>query len=142
MAGTWTLAHTLVCSTSQERNFQNDIAGITTYWRLARHTRVPFTGIPIKWSLAQGFSYVADIPTAEVRDFDPEQSAKLMHYLEYGLHYSFRQQLARNQSNLAKLFDDITIGYTIFHRSSVFGLFAEKGGGINFPGVAVEFSLR
>lgn len=125
-----------------ERGFQNDIVGATAYWRLGRHTHFPFTSIPIKLSLAQGISYAADIPTAEVRDFDPENSAKLTHYLEYSLHYSFGKQLASNRSAFSNWFQDINLGYTIFHRSSVFGLFADKAGGINFPGIAVEFVLK
>ena len=125
-----------------ERGIQGDIAGTTAYWRLAKPSHLPYTRIPIKLSLAQGLSYVADIPAAEVRDFDPDQSAKLTHYLEYGLHYSFRNQLSRGHSFLSHWFRDINLGYTIFHRSSVFGLFADKPGGINFPGIAVEFILK
>ena len=125
-----------------ERGIQDDIAGTTAYWRLAKQTYLPYTRIPIKLSLAQGLSYVADIPAAEVRDFAPEKSAKLTHYLEYGLHYSFRNQLSRSHTFLSHWFQDINLGYTIFHRSSVFGLLADKPGGINFPGVAVEFILK
>jgi hypothetical protein len=125
-----------------ERGFQNNIVGTTAYWRLGRRTYLPYTKIPIKISLAQGISHVADIPTAEVRDFDPQNSAKLTHYLEYGLHYSFREHIAHNRSNLSHWFEDINVGYTIFHRSSVFGLFADKPGGINFPGIAIEFVIK
>ncbi len=125
-----------------ERGIQGDIVGTTGYWRLAKETYVPFTRIPIKLSLAQGLSYVDDLPAAEVRDFDPDESNELMHYLEYSLHYSFRNQLARNNSVFSQWFHEINLGYTIFHRSSVFGLFAETGGGINFPGIAVEFVLK
>ena len=125
-----------------ERGIQGDIVGTTGYWRLAKETYVPFTRIPIKLSLAQGLSYVDDLPAAEVRDFDPDESNELMHYLEYSLHYSFRNQLARNNSVFSHWFHEINLGYTIFHRSSVFGLFAETGGGINFPGIAVEFVLK
>ena len=125
-----------------ERGIQGDIVGATGYWRLAKETYVPFTRIPIKLSLAQGLSYVDDLPAAEVRDFDPDESNELMHYLEYSLHYSFRNQLARNNSVFSQWFHEINLGYTIFHRSSVFGLFAETGGGINFPGIAVEFVLK
>ena len=125
-----------------ERGIQGDIVGTTGYWRLAKETYVPFTRIPIKLSLAQGLSYVDDLPAAEVRDFAPDESNELMHYLEYSLHYSFRNQLARNNSVFSQWFHEINLGYTIFHRSSVFGLFAETGGGINFPGIAVEFVLK
>ena len=125
-----------------ERGIQGDIVGTTGYWRLAKETYVPFTRIPIKLSLAQGLSYVDDLPAAEVRDFAPDESNELMHYLEYSLHYSFRNQLARNNSVFSEWFHEINLGYTIFHRSSVFGLFAETGGGINFPGIAVEFVLK
>ncbi len=125
-----------------ERGIQGDIVGTTGYWRLAKETYLPFTRIPIKLSLAQGLSYVDDLPAAEVRDFEPDESAELMHYLEYSLHYSFRNQLARNNSVFSQWFHEINVGYSIFHRSSVFGLFAETGGGINFPGIAVEFVLK
>jgi len=125
-----------------ERNFQSDIIGTTAYWRLSKHTTFPFTHIPIKVSLAQGLSYVDDIPTAEVRDFDPDQSSELTHYLEYGFHYSFRNSLVNRSTGLSQWFKDINVGYSIFHRSSFFGLFADIPGGINFPGIAVEFVLR
>ncbi|MFT4730083.1 MAG: hypothetical protein ACI9UN_004606 [Granulosicoccus sp.] len=80
-----------------EQGFQNDIIGTTTYWRLGRRIYLPYTTIPIKINLAQRLSYASDIPTAEVRDYDPQSSAKLTHYLEYGLHYSFRKHFAHNR---------------------------------------------
>ena len=128
--------------TFAERGFQDDIAGVSAYWRLSRRITFPYTTIPIKISLAQGLSYVSNIPTAEVRDFEPQNSAKFTHYLEYSLHYSFRNQLAKGNSRLSNWFEDINLGYTIFHRSSVFGLFADKAGGINYPGIAIEFVLK
>lgn len=126
----------------QERGFQDNVVGTTAYWRLSKKTTFPYTNIPVKISLAQGLSYVSRIPTAEVRDFAPDNSAKFTHYLEYSLHYSFTNHLAKGNSGLSRWFEDISMGYTIFHRSSVFGLFADKGGGINYPGLAIEFVLR
>lgn len=125
-----------------ENSFQDDIVGTTAYWRLSKHANFPFTNLPVKVSLAQGLSYVADLPTAEVRDFSPDNSARLTHYLEYSLHFSFRDMLVNDNSILSQWFEDVSLGYTIFHRSSVFGLFADTAGGINFPGIAIEFVLK
>lgn len=36
---------------------------------------------------------------------------------------------------------DIYIGYSIFHRSTVFGLFADTGGGVNYMGIGIELHL-
>ena len=34
--------------------------------------------------------------------------------------------------------DDVYVGFIVWHRSSVFGLFADKQGGVNFMGFGIE----
>ena len=41
-----------------------------------------------------------------------------------------------------QLLNSSWLGYSIFHRSTVFGLFAETGGGINYPGITLEFVFK
>jgi hypothetical protein len=125
-----------------EQGLQDSIAGMIIYWKVNKRTHVPFTAIPIRMGLGQGLSYVSDIPVAEVRDFAPQKSSRLVNYLEYSIHLSLRDWTGNHDSLTAGILKDFSIGYSIFHRSSVFGLFADKGGGINYPGLGIEFLFR
>jgi hypothetical protein len=62
----------------------------------------------------------------------------LMNYVEWTMDLPLRQF-----DLFAPLFDqggikELYVGYMVWHRSSVFGLFADEKGGVNFMGLGIE----
>jgi hypothetical protein len=61
-----------------------------------------------------------------------------MNYLEWTIDLPLRQF-----DSLEPLFrnggiEDMSVGFIVWHRSSVFGVFAQTKGGVNFMGFGVE----
>jgi len=93
---------------------------------------------PLRLGLGEGLSYVSRIPFVEVGDFAPDKSAKLTNYLEWTAQTSLRYLLGSRTGRLSNRLKDAYIGYSIFHRSTVFGVFADTGGGVNYMGIGLE----
>ena len=122
-----------------ERGLQPDIIGGTAYIKVYKEFKLGRWNVPLRLGLGEGLSYVSRIPFVEVEDFAPESSEKFTNYLEWTMQTSLSYLLGRGEGRLSAGIKDAYIGYSIFHRSTVFGLFAEKGGGVNFMGIGVEF---
>lgn len=122
-----------------ERGYQDDGYGVTAYIKAHYSWRLPFTQKHIRLGLGEGLSYVSRIPMSERRDFAKKgvESERLMNYLEWTMDVPLRQ-FAALDSVISKDIDDIYVGFTVFHRSSVFGLFGEEQGGVNFMGFGFE----
>jgi hypothetical protein len=122
-----------------ERGYQPNAWGATAYIKAHYTARVPFTQKHIRFGLGEGLSYVTRIPMSEQRDFTKKgvESEKLMNYVEWTMDLPLRQF-----DLFAPLFDtgikEAYIGYMVWHRSSVFGLFADDKGGVNFMGFGFE----
>lgn len=122
-----------------ERGYQADAWGATAYIKAHYTGRLPFTELRIRFGLGDGLSYVTRIPMSEQRDFATKgvESAKLMNYLEWTIDVPLRQF-----EIFAPMFNghvkEAHIGYIVWHRSSVFGLFADKKSGVNFMGFGFE----
>jgi len=125
-----------------ERGFQPDSYGISLYPKITGDLRIPYTNIRLRTGLGIGLSYVSRIPVVEQRDFEPEESAKLTVYLDYTLQYSLKRLLGLSAGNSQSALIDAYLGYTVIHRSTAYGLFAETGGGINYLGLGLEFVFR
>lgn len=123
-----------------ERGFQPDSYGLTAYWKVYRQWTPRWSpgNMPLRFGLGQGISYASRIPVSEQRDFDPEESAETVHYLEWSVQLSVGKLIELTGFQSSGILSSSWIGYTIFHRSTVFGLFGDSGGGINYPGVALE----
>jgi len=122
-----------------ERGYQPDAWGGTAYIKAHYDWRLPFTQTYVRLGLGEGLSYVTRIPMSEQRDFAKKgvESERLMNYVEWTLDLPLRQfELFR------PMFDggikEAYIGYMVWHRSSVFGLFADDKGGVNFMGFGFE----
>lgn len=124
-----------------EQGFQPDAMGATVYIKAYRQYTLGKRQFPLRLGLGEGLSYVSRIPVVEVEDFLPDTSAKLTNYLEWTLQTSLNHLLGRNGRRFSPGIKDVYIGYTVFHRSTVFGLFASKGGGVNYMGIGVELVL-
>lgn len=122
-----------------ERGRQDDGYGMTAYFKLHSQWRLPFTQTKVRLGLGEGLSYVTRIPLNEVRDFAQKgsKSEKLLNHLEWTVDLPLRQ-FAPMQSLFKGPIKEITVGLVLWHRSSVYGLFAETGGGSNFMGFGIE----
>ena len=124
----------------RERGFQPDSYGVTLYWKAYREWSPSLLPayLPLRFGLGQGLSYVSRIPVVEQRDFEPRNSAQTVHYLEWTLQVpvsGLLRAVGLTESHTSKKW---WIGYSIFHRSTVFGAFADAPGGVNYPGVTLE----
>jgi len=124
-----------------EQGFQPDALGLTGFVKANYRMRVPWTKKHIDMGLGEGLSYVDRIPMSEQRDFAKKgpdvHSEKLMNYLEWTIDLPLRQF-----QSLDPLFrggiEDMSVGFIVWHRSSVFGVFADTKGGVNFMGFGFE----
>jgi hypothetical protein len=125
-----------------ERGYQPDGWGATTFIKANYRMRVPWTQKHIDLGLGEGLSYVDRIPMSEQRDFAKKgpdvHSEKLMNYLEWTIDLPLRQFDAMQSLFQNGGLEDMSVGFIVWHRSSVFGVFAEEKGGVNFMGFGVE----
>lgn len=122
-----------------ERGLQGDGYGVTVYYKLHYRWRLPWTQTRVRLGLGEGLSYVSRIPLSEARDFTMKhsQSEKLLNHLEWTIDLPLRQF-----TPMAGLFTgpikEMHVGFVVWHRSSIYGLLAETGGGSNFMGFGIE----
>lgn len=124
-----------------ERGYQPDAWGVTAYIKAHYTWRLPLTQKHIRFGLGEGLSYVTRVPMSEERDFQKKgeaiHSEKLMNYVEWTVDVPLRQF-----ESMAPLFrgsiKEVYLGALVWHRSSVFGTFAETKGGVNFMGFGFE----
>ena len=125
-----------------ERGYQADGWGATTFIKANYRMRVPWTQKHIDLGLGEGLSYVNRIPMSEQRDFAKKgpdvHSEKLMNYLEWTIDLPLRQFDSMQSLFQNGGLEDMSVGFIVWHRSSVFGVFAEEKGGVNFMGFGVE----
>lgn len=124
-----------------ERGYQQDGYGFTTYIKAHYRWELPWTDKQVRLGLGEGLSYVTRIPESEARDFAKKngaESAKLMNYLEWTIDVPLRQFQPLQGLFQGGAIEDASLGFMVWHRSSVFGMFSEAGGGINFMGFSFE----
>jgi hypothetical protein len=123
-----------------ERGYQDDGYGATAFIKANYDWRLPFTQKTIRLGLGEGLSYVSRIPMSEQRDFAKKQaeSAKLMNYLEWTIDVPLRQFAAFEPLMHDGGIEELSVGFVVWHRSSVFGIFSETKGGVNFMGFGVQ----
>jgi hypothetical protein len=125
-----------------ERGHQSDGVGATAFIKANYRMRVPWTQKHIDLGLGEGLSYVDPIPMSEQRDFAKKgpdvHSEKLMNYLEWTIDLPLRQFDAMEPLFRSGGIEDMSVGFIVWHRSSVFGVFAQEKGGVNFMGFGVE----
>jgi hypothetical protein len=122
-----------------ERGYQDDGYGINAYVKAHYDWDLPFTKTMLRLGLGEGLSYVTRIAVSEKRDFATKgvESVKLMNYLEWTIDLPLTQ-FASVHSLLHGGIEEFSIGFIVWHRSTVFGLFGESGGGVNFMGFGIE----
>jgi outer membrane protein len=122
-----------------ERGYQGDGLGLTAFIKAYYNWELPLTEKSIRLGLGEGLSYVTQIPMSEKRDFATEdaKSARLMNYLEWTIDLPLRQFQPMDNLLRGRL-EELSVGFIVWHRSSVFGVFSETGGGVNFMGFGFE----
>jgi hypothetical protein len=122
-----------------ERGYQPDSYGVTAFIKAHYDMRVPWTQKTVRLGLGEGLSYLSRIPMSEQRDFAKKdaESEKLLNYLEWTIDLPLRQFPAID-SLIQNRLEELNVGFIVFHRSSVFGIFAESKGGVNFMGFGIE----
>jgi hypothetical protein len=125
-----------------ERGYQPDAWGATAYIKAHYSWRMPFTQKTVRFGLGEGLSYVTRIPLSEQRDFikkGPDiNSEKLMNYVEWTVDVPLSQFSSMAPLLRGGSIKEVYVGALVWHRSSVFGLFAETKGGINYMGFGFE----
>ena len=123
-----------------ERGYQQDGYGLTGFIKAHYRWELPFTDKQVRLGLGEGLSYVSRIPTSEVRDFAKKgaESEKLMNYLEWTIDVPLRQFVPLEGLFQGGSIEEASVGFLVWHRSSVFGLFSETGGGVNFMGFSFQ----
>lgn len=122
-----------------ERGYQDDAWGATAFIKAHYDWKLPFTDKHLQLGLGEGLSYATRIPMSEQRDFAKKdaESEKLMNYLEWTIDLPLRQFDAMD-SLLRGHVEELSIGFIVWHRSSVFGIFSDTKGGVNFMGFGIE----
>ncbi len=123
----------------KERGYQDDGVGGTAFVKASYRWELPFTDMHVVLGLGEGLSYVSRIPMSEVRDFAKKdaESAKLMNYLEWTTDVPLTQ-FETFKPLLRHGIKEISVGFIVWHRSSIFGVFSETKGGVNFMGFSIE----
>ncbi|MGH8177401.1 MAG: hypothetical protein ACREV5_14160 [Steroidobacter sp.] len=122
-----------------ERGYQEDGVGATAFIKAHYDWKLPFTNKYVRLGLGEGLSYTSRIPMSEQRDFAKKgvESNKLMNYLEWTIDLPLGQFTEATAAKPEGI-EDISVGFIVWHRSSVFGLFADSGGGVNFMGFGFQ----
>lgn len=124
-----------------ERGLQSDGYGLNAYIKAHYRWRLPGTRKHVRFGLGEGLSYVSRVPLSEERDFQKKgadiHSEKLMNYVEWSIDMPLRDFSTLDRL-IPKRIDEVYVGFFIFHRSSVFGVFAETKGGVNYMGLGIE----
>ena len=123
-----------------ERGYQENGYGLTTFIKAHYRWELPWTDKQVRLGLGEGLSYVSRIPMSEVRDFATKdaESAKLMNYLEWTVDLPLSQFQPLHGMFQGGAIKEASVGFLVWHRSSVFGLFSETKGGVNFMGFSLE----
>lgn len=124
----------------EERGYQQDGYGLTAFIKAHYRWELPWTDKQVRLGLGEGLSYVTRIPMSEARDFAKKgaESEKLMNYLEWSIDVPLRQFEPLHGLFEGGAIEEMSLGFLVWHRSSVFGIFSETGGGVNFMGFSFE----
>ena len=122
-----------------EQGYQSDGLGVTAFVKAHYPLRVPFTSKHIALGLGEGLSYVSRIPVSEQRDFAKKgvESEKLLNYLEWTIDLPL-SQFAFFEPMMQGRIKEFSVGFIVWHRSSIFGLMGDSQGGVNFMGFGFE----
>ena len=115
-----------------ENGLQDNFFEATLYVKV--YYKLDFIDNRIRIGFGEGLSWASHVPICEIVEatIDDGKVAKLLNYLDISADFDLGRLI-----NVDSL-DDLYIGYTIKHRSGVFGLFSGVKGGSNYQMFTVE----
>ena len=115
-----------------EKDLQDDIYEATLYVKV--YYKYDFMDNRIRIGLGEGLSWASAIPMIELEraKVSDKKVAKFLNYLDISFDFELGKLI-----NVESL-NDLYIGYTIKHRSGVFGLFSRVKGGSNYQMFTIE----
>lgn len=118
-----------------ENGYADDIVEATLYVKV--YWKIDFLQNRVRIGFGEGLSLASDVPIVEIDDatnddgtVDP--TAKFLNYLDISVDVDLGR-LFRSES-----MRDLYLGYTLKHRSGIFGLFNGVHGGSNYNMLTVE----
>lgn len=124
-----------------ERGYQDDGWGTTAFVKASYSWQLPSSSKHITFGLGEGLSYASVIPMSEQRDFARKggaQSENLLNYVEWTIDVPLRQFATFEPLFHRSALEDLSVGFIVWHRSSIYGLLAETKGGVNYMGFGLE----
>jgi outer membrane protein len=112
-----------------ENGYADDIYEVTLYVKV--YWKIDFWQNRVRVGFGEGLSLATDIPIVEVEDATNEDgtvdpTAKFLNYLDISFDFDFGRLIR------VKRLEEFYIGYTIKHRSGIFGTFNGVHGGSNY----------
>ena len=113
-------------------NEHNSFLEATVYFK--GYWNIDFLSNKFRLGIGEGLSFASDLPMVEYYDADygNEPTSKVLNYLDISFDVELGSLLSIPSLN------DTYIGYTIKHRSGVFGLFNGVHGGSNYNMITIE----
>jgi outer membrane protein len=115
-----------------ENGLQDDLYEGTLYVKV--YYKWDFMDNRVRIGFGEGLSWASDVPIVEVADAvnSDKEVAKLLNYLEISADFDLGRLIGEESLK------DLYLGYTIKHRSGVFGLFSGVHGGSNYQMLTIE----
>jgi outer membrane protein len=100
------------------------------YWN------IDFVGNRVRFGIGEGLSFAQEVPIVEIYDAMDENelgpTSKILNYLDISLDIDIGRLLS------VEALKDTYLGYTLKHRSGIFGLFNDVKGGSNYNMITLE----
>jgi outer membrane protein len=115
-----------------EKDLQDDVYEATLYVKV--YYKYDFMDNRIRVGLGEGLSWASAVPMIELEraKVSDKKVAKFLNYLDISFDFELGKLIKVESLN------DLYIGYTIKHRSGVFGLFSGVKGGSNYQMFTIE----
>jgi len=113
-----------------ENDFQESFYELIFY--VKAYLKLDFLGNRVRLGVGEGLSLAQEIPIVESIDADGAPTAKFLNYLDISLDFDTGRLLHVDSMK------DLYLGYTLKHRSGVFGLFNGVHGGSNYNMLTLE----
>jgi len=113
-----------------ENGYADNILEMNVYVKV--YWKIDFLQNRVRLGFGEGLSLANGIPIVEVDDAEGHPTSKFLNYLDISADFDLGR-LIRVES-----LRDIYLGYTLKHRSGIFGLFKRVHGGSNYNMLTIE----
>ena len=113
-----------------ENGLQKNFLELTFYFKA--YLKFDFWHNRVRLGAGEGLSLAQEIPIVEIDDADGDPTAKFLNYLDISLDFDVGRLIHVDAMN------NLYLGYTLKHRSGIFGLFNGVHGGSNYNLLTLE----